>query len=108
MEVVLDSASAQEQLGGDVGVAGSCAGEQRNSHLLGRELLDGGRVVFAGGLAAGPEFGARAFGPGCGSELLEDLQRVAEVGTRLGTPALPTQGLAQRQLVTGALERSLR
>ena len=84
------------------------AGEQRDSHLLRRELVEDIRVAPARGLAASPELGTSAFGPGRGPELLEDLQRIAEVGASLAAPALPAQGLAQRQLVTGALERSLR
>ena len=62
MEVVLDSAAAQEQFGRDVRVADPSAGEQRDSHLLRRELVEGGRVLRAPArcLAAGAELGTSA------------------------------------------------
>src|SRR5262249_32423752 len=82
-QVVVDRARAQEQLGGDLPVRCALADEAGDLELLGRELVDGGGIAPARGLAACPELATCSLLPRSGSHALEGLEGGSELDARL-------------------------
>jgi hypothetical protein len=62
VQVILDGARADEQLGADLGVGEAVAGGPGDLGLLGGELAAGLDGAFAGALAGGRQLSARALG----------------------------------------------
>src|SRR4051812_43243949 len=105
VQVVLDGARADEQLGANLRVGVPVAGQPRDLDLLGRQGVACVRGDPAHGLAGGEELAARTLGEPCGPHVAEALVGGAQELARVRTPVLAPQPLSVQEPTAPQLDR---
>src|SRR5215207_8469167 len=95
--MVVDRLGAEEQLGRRLAERVTLGEDQRDLQLARRQLVERGRRAPARGLARGEQLEPRPLRPWRRTEVLEALQRAAQLRSRLEPPAAATQRLAAAQ-----------
>jgi hypothetical protein len=104
-QVVLDRLGTQEQLAGDVTVAGAARDQLGDAQLLRGQRVERRGIPLARGDPGGLEFGAAALGPERCVQALEGGERITELGARLRLALRAAQELPVGQCGPGPLER---
>src|SRR5262245_60427742 len=101
VQVVLDRSGADEQLGADLGVRETVAGEPRDLCLLGCEVVARLRTALVRGFAGCFEFATSALGEGGGPDAAEPFVCGTKLFTGVDAPFLPTKPFAVDELGAG-------
>src|SRR5581483_4438628 len=104
-EVVFDRLRAQVETRGRLARRRAFGQRHRNLQLLRRQLLPVRVLADAGRLTARLELGQGALRPGGRAELVEGLQRRAQMLARIDPLARASKSLSEVELRAGALER---
>ena len=104
MQVVVDRARAEEQLGGDLSVGQALRDEASDLEFLRRQLVKRGWVALACSLARRAKLGLGTLRERRGAEAAEHLERSSQVHTGVLTATLASEPLPVRELGSCALK----